>query len=132
MHWLFIAIGGGLGSVLRFLLQGRIQAWHPGLFPIGTLGINLIASAVIGFLGGCFVPASPAAGPAHLRLFLMVGILGGFSTFSSYSLENLYLIRDGHGRLAALYILASNILGIAFAFAGFGAAKALIRSGAMP
>ena len=76
MHWILIGIGGGLGAILRFLLQGRIQAWLPGLFPIGTLGVNLIASAVIGFLGGTFTPASPAAGPAHLRLFLMVGILG--------------------------------------------------------
>ena len=132
MHWLWIAIGGGLGSVLRFWLQGRVQGAFPGLFPIGTLAVNLIGSAVIGFLGGCFGPASPAAGPAQLRLFLMVGILGGFTTFSSFSLENLYLFRSGEGRLAAAYLLASNVLGVGLAFAGFALAKAVTRSGVGP
>jgi CrcB protein len=132
MHWLWIAIGGGLGSVLRFWLQGRVQVAFPGLFPTGTLAVNLIGSALIGFLGGCFGPASPAAGPAQLRLLLMVGILGGFTTFSSFSLENLYLLRSGEGRLAAIYLLASNVLGVALAFGGFALAKAVTRSSVGP
>lgn len=132
MHWLWIALGGGLGSVLRFWLQGRVQGAFPGLFPMGTLAVNLIGSAVIGFLGGCFGSASPADGPAHLRLFLMVGILGGFTTFSSFSFENLYLLRSGEGRLAAIYLIASNVLGVALAFGGFALAKAVTRSGVGP
>jgi CrcB protein len=132
MEWLWIAIGGGLGSVLRFWVQGRLQGAWPGLFPIGTLGVNLIGSAVIGFLGGCFGPAHPAAATAHLRLFLMVGVLGGFTTFSSFSLENFYLLKGGEGRLMALYLVASNLLGVALAMGGFLLAKTLIRSGTGP
>jgi CrcB protein len=131
MQWVYIAIGGALGTVLRFFVQGRIQSIMPGLFPIGTLGVNLIASAIIGFLGGCFTPGAASAGTHQFRLFLVVGILGGFSTFSSYAMENLYMLRDGQGRLAMLYIVASNTLGIALAFAGFFLARALIRSGAV-
>ena len=129
MSWLYVAIGGALGSVLRFFLQGRIQAWIPGPLPIGTLSINLLGSAIIGFVGGIF-GTSPAVAGHPVRLFLMVGILGGFTTFSSFSLENLYLIRDGQGRVAMLYILASNVGGILLAFGGFWLARAVSRSGA--
>ena len=130
MQWVYIAIGGALGSVLRFFLQGHIQKSLPGAFPMGTLGVNLLGSLVIGFLGGWFMASQPSTG--HLRLFLMVGVLGGFTTFSSFSLENMNLLRDGHGRLAVAYILTSNVLGIGLAFAGFFLAKALIRSGGEP
>jgi fluoride exporter len=132
MPWLWIAIGGGLGSVLRFWAQGRLQGAIPGMFPMGTLMVNLIGSAVIGFLGGCFAPGAPLAGQANLRLFLMVGILGGFTTFSSFSLENMTLLRSGETRLAVLYVLASNGFGIALAFGGYALARVFIRSGAGP
>jgi CrcB protein len=102
------------------------------MFPVGTLLVNLIGSAVIGFLGGWFAAGAPLAGQANLRLFLMVGVLGGFTTFSSFSLENLTLLRAGEARLALLYIVASNGLGIALAFGGYALAKVLIRSGAGP
>lgn len=130
MQWVYIAIGGALGSLLRYFLQGHIQKSLPGAFPMGTLGVNLLGSLVIGFLGAWFMASQPSTG--HLRLFLMVGVLGGFTTFSSFSLENLNLLRDGHGRLAVAYILTSNVLGIGLAFAGFFLAKALIRSGGEP
>jgi fluoride exporter len=132
MPWLWIALGGGLGSVLRFWMQGRVQAVFPGLFPMGTLAVNLAGSAVIGFLGGLFAPGSPAAAQANLRLFLMVGVLGGFTTFSSFSLENLTLLRSGEARLAVIYVLASNLFGIGLAFGGYALARAFIRSGAGP
>jgi CrcB protein len=132
MPWLWVAIGGGLGSVLRFWAQGRMQGAFPGPFPMGTLFVNLVGSAVIGFLGGCFATGSPLAGQANLRLFLMVGVLGGFTTFSSFSLENMTLLRSGEARLAVLYVLASNGIGIAMAFGGYALAKAFIRSGAGP
>jgi CrcB protein len=132
MPWLWVAIGGGLGSVLRFWAQGRLQGAFPGMFPAGTLLVNLIGSAAIGFLGGCFAAEGPLAGQANLRLFLMVGVLGGFTTFSSFSLENMTLLRSGEARLAVLYVIASNGFGIALAFAGYALAKVFIRSGAGP
>lgn len=130
MQWMYIALGGALGSVLRYFLQGHIQKSLPGAFPMGTLGVNLLGSLLIGFLGAWFASSQPSTG--HLRLFLMVGILGGFTTFSAFSLENVNLIRDGHLRLAAAYMLASNVFGIGLAFAGFGLARIVIRTGATP
>src|SRR3989338_5851406 len=104
MQWLWVGIGGALGSLLRFFLQGRIQVAHGGAFPWGTLAVNLAGSAAIGALAALF--AASGAPSRQLRLFLMVGILGGFTTFSSFSLENLELLRAGEGRLALFYVLA--------------------------
>jgi CrcB protein len=112
--------------MLRYFLQARIQAAYAvqaGVFPVGTLAVNLLGSIVIGFLGGWFLSAPVSQ---NLRLFLMIGILGGFTTFSSFSLENLNLLREGHARIALLYILASNVFGIGLAFAGFFLARALM------
>ena len=98
MHWLWIALGGALGSALRFFMQERIRIAYPGVFPMGTLAVNLV----------------------------------GFTTFSSFSRENLNLIREGHARTALVYILTSNGLGIGLAFGGFLLARALSRSVAGP
>lgn len=126
MHWIWIALGGGLGSVLRFWLQGRVQGMFAGPFPAGTLAVNLIGSLLIGFLGGVF-GAAPAGAQAQWRFFLMVGVLGGFTTFSAFSLENLNLLREGQGRLALAYLAASNGLGLALAFAGFALSRLVSR-----
>lgn len=130
MHWLWIALGGALGSVLRYSMQVRMQVAVGGVFPWGTLGVNLIGSAVIGILAGWFLVAPFSH---NLRLFLMVGILGGFTTFSSYSLDILTLLREGHARIAVLYVLASNVGGLGLALGGFLAARAMLgRSVAGP
>jgi fluoride exporter len=127
MQWIWIGMGGALGSVFRFFLQGLIQAGQAsqaGVFPLGTLAVNVAGSMVIGFLAGLFESAPVSA---NLRLFLMVGILGGFTTFSSFSLENLNLLRAGEGRAAILYMLLSNVLGIGMAFGGYFLARSLSR-----
>jgi len=84
--------------------------------------VNLIGSFIIGLLWGMF-ENQPAA---NLRTFLFVGVLGGFTTFSAYSIETLNLFRDGNVRLAILNILLNNLLGILLALGGFALAK-LIR-----
>ncbi len=124
MQLLWIGIGGALGSILRFLLQSRMRAEFPGNFPLGTLGVNLIGSLLIGFLAGWFLNV---AAPGHLKVFLMVGILGGFTTFSSFALENLTLIQGGHLKASLVYLLVSNTLGIGLAFGGFVVARAISR-----
>ncbi|MDB5050707.1 MAG: hypothetical protein JWO30_3778 [Fibrobacteres bacterium] len=129
MQFIWVGIGGALGSVLRFLVQARLQSAYPGNFPMGTLGVNLMGSLVIGLLGGWFL-SNPVSN--NLRLFLMVGILGGFTTFSSFALENLILVREGHMKAALLYLLTSNTLGIGLAFGGFLLARLLSRSAAGP
>jgi CrcB protein len=127
MAWFWVAAGGALGSLLRFLLQGRLQAAFPGPFPAGTLAVNLAGSALIGCLGALFA-SSPQGSGVTARAFLITGVLGGFTTFSSFSLENLNLIRAGEWRLALLYVLSSNALGILLALAGFWACRALMRA----
>jgi len=125
MQWIWIALGGALGSMARYFAQSRIQASQAGQFPMGTLSVNLIGSMVIGFLAGWFL-SNPVS--QHLRLFLIVGILGGFTTFSSFSLDALNLLRDGQVRTAVYYVSASNLGGIALAYGGFLLARALARS----
>lgn len=129
MQWLWIALGGALGSMARYFVQSRVQAVQAGMFPTGTLMVNLIGSALIGFLAGWFLAPSSSQ---NLRLFLMVGILGGFTTFSSFSLDNLNLIRDGQIRTAMIYVLISNVGGISLAFAGYLLAGAFSRYAAAP
>jgi CrcB protein len=129
MQWIWIGIGGALGSMLRFLLQSRMQSAYPGNFPMGTFGVNIIGCFVIGFLGGWFL-SHPVSNP--LRLFLITGILGGFTTFSSFALENLILVREGNLKAAAIYLIASNGVGLGLAAGGFLLARAISRSLAGP
>ncbi len=94
-----IALGGAIGSVLRYLLVGAIGA------PWGVAAVNVMGSFVIGAL---FV-LIPREG---WQLFLMTGLLGGFTTFSAFSLDTLKLFQGGQPQLAALYVLASVLLSL--------------------
>jgi fluoride exporter len=124
MQYIWVGMGGALGSILRFFMQSWIQVAYPGLFPTGTLIVNLAGSLAVGFLGGLFevIPS-----PKGLNTFLIVGVLGGFTTFSAFSLGNLTLLREGQGRMALLYILATNVLGIGLAFGGYFLARFILR-----
>lgn len=114
-----VMVGGAMGSLARFLLAGFAQRYVNNGFPIGTVLVNLIGSFIIGFLWGVF-ENQPAS---QLRAFLFVGVLGGFTTFSAYSLETLNLFKDGNIRLALLNILLNNVLGILLALGGLAVAK---------
>ena len=126
-QWFLVGIGGALGSLGRYALQGRIQAALAGGFPWGTLAVNLIGSTLIGALAA-FLETLPGAGAeSRTRAFLALGILGGFTTFSSFSAESLALIRAGEWRPALAYVLASNALGILLAAAAFGTARFFLK-----
>ena len=102
---LLVATGGAAGSVLRYLVSVlAIGAFGTG-FPWGTLAVNVIGSAAIGLLGGLGVEGG-------LRLLLVTGLLGGFTTFSAFSLET-GLLWQRHWSLAVLYVAASLALGLA-------------------
>ncbi|OGF50255.1 MAG: hypothetical protein A2231_04785 [Candidatus Firestonebacteria bacterium RIFOXYA2_FULL_40_8] len=122
LRYLYVALGGAIGSVLRYAVSGLDFKLSNGIFPTSTLIVNLFGSLVIGILWGMFerFEFSPM-----LRVFLFVGILGGFTTFSSFSLENLNLLRDGEVKTAVIYILITNISGIGLAFGGYFAARVL-------
>lgn len=120
----YVLLGGALGSVARYGLSLFTYRFVSPAFPWGTLAVNLLGSLVIGFLFSLFetVVISP-----QTRAFIFVGILGGFTTFSSFGLETMNLFRANELRLALTNIIASNLVGIAFVFTGYIAAKVLLR-----
>ena len=120
MRILLILLGGAIGTLTRFGVSGFAHQKFIGTFPVGTLAVNLMGSFLIGFLWG--VAENSTISP-NARLFLFVGILGGFTTFSAFSLETLSLLRTGDYKFALINILLNNVLGILLAFAGLMLAK---------
>lgn len=116
-----VAAGGALGSVLRWLVIVAAGARYGAAFPWGTLAVNLAGSYLIG------VVAELALGPVSvspaLRLFLATGICGGFTTFSSFTLDALVLTRDGNPGVAALYVGGSVALGLVALYLGVVTAR---------
>jgi CrcB protein len=113
----FVALGGALGSVSRYLLASWTQILSKSIdFPYGTLTVNLIGCFVIGFLAqlaetrGAFTPEA--------RAFIFVGILGGFTTFSSFGSDTINLFRDGETINALLNVGANVIVGLALVWLG--------------
>ena len=108
---IMVAIGGAAGSVLRYLTSVLALAWLGPAFPWGTLAVNAIGSFIIGALAGADVEGGA-------RLLLVTGFLGGFTTFSAFSLEATMLWDRAPG-LSIAYVAASIILGGALCLAGF-------------
>ncbi len=115
---LWIALGGALGTVARYLAARGVQGLGGGgVFPYGTLFVNLLGCLLIGVLAAGLTDDTPVR--STVKAALIVGCLGGFTTFSSFGLETLQLLRDGHLLAAALYVAGSNVGGILLAFVGF-------------
>jgi fluoride exporter len=114
----WIALGGALGSMARFWV-GIVVATYVGFrFPWGTLLINIIGSFIIGWFDALTGPSGHLAVPENARAFVMVGICGGFTTFSAFSLQILQLYQEGAALPASAYILASVALCLAAVWAG--------------
>lgn len=117
--WLAVGVGGAIGALTRHALNGWVLRLNlvPG-FPAGIFLVNIAGSAAIGLLAGML-----ASGRLHvsadLRAFLMVGILGGFTTFSSFSLDTLALLRTGQPGMAALNVFGQVALSLAAAAVGY-------------
>jgi CrcB protein len=121
MLYLIVFIGAGIGGALRHGVNvGATKLLGYG-FPFGTFIVNVLGSFAMGLLAGFF--AYRAGIPQHVRLFLTTGILGGFTTFSSFSLDIALLYERGQLTLAAFYVIGSVVFSIAGLFAGL----ALIR-----
>src|SRR5882757_5931000 len=117
MNYLIVFLGGGLGAALRHGMNIGVARWLGTAFPYGTLIINVTGSLVMGLIAGYF--AFKGGLSQHWRLFLTTGILGGYTTFSAFSLDTALLYERGELGLAALYVLGSVLLSIAGLFAGF-------------
>jgi len=123
-HLLFVGCGGFCGAILRFLLAGWVHRALPSAtFPIGTLAVNVAGCLAIGFLGG-LVEVKQTLSPPD-RLFLLVGLLGGFTTFSTFAFETLALLRDEQIVRACANVLLSTVLGLGAAWLGFVGARLL-------
>ena len=107
---MWVALGGALGSVARYWCSGLIARAVGETFPWGTLIVNVSGSLVIGFIATVSGPDGRFLIPPEARQFMMVGILGGYTTFSSFSLQTLSLARDGEWLLAGANIVGSVVL----------------------
>lgn len=120
MHQIIIVgVGGFIGSIFRYLMSGWVQRLSGDApFPYGTLSVNVLGCLAIGLLGGWADNAelfSPSA-----RLFLLVGLLGGFTTFSTFGYESMALLRDKEMLYALLYVGGHLLVGLAAVALGYG------------
>jgi fluoride exporter len=117
---LAVFVGGGLGALGRYGF-GLFASGFGAAFPFGTLGVNVIGSLLIGLLSQVLPPADE--GGALVRLFLITGVLGGFTTFSAFSLDVIDLVEKGAAMRAALYAAASVSLSLCAAVLGWSAGR---------
>jgi CrcB protein len=108
MHWLAVAVGGALGAMARYAVSIWVFNYSSDKFPYATLSVNVLGSFIMGILFVIIVER--AALPAEMRSLLMVGFLGAFTTFSTFSLDALSLWQNGHLFVALVYVLATVIL----------------------
>jgi len=119
---LLIGAGGFVGSVLRYAMGGLVHRIVPAtMFPLGTLAVNVVGCFCIGLLSG-LGEARGVLGP-RTRLFLLIGLLGGFTTFSTFGCETHALSRTGEMAKALLNVAANVIVGIAAVWAGFALSR---------
>ena len=108
MHWFAVAIGGALGAMARYAVSTWIFSVSSHKFPYATLSVNVLGSFIMGIL--FVVIIERAALPVEMRGLLMIGFLGAFTTFSTFSLDALGLWQNGHLFLALVYVLATVVL----------------------
>ena len=123
--YLWIAVGGALGSVARYAGSSLIASWFGETFPLGTLLINVLGSFVIGFFATLTGPDGRLVAPGDLRPFVMIGVCGGFTTFSSFSYQTLTLVQDGEYVRAGANVMGSVVLCLGAVWLGYIAAAAL-------
>ncbi|OGF17959.1 MAG: hypothetical protein A2W00_12565 [Candidatus Eisenbacteria bacterium RBG_16_71_46] len=113
---LAVALGGALGSALRWWLSGLVQDWTGSVFPWGTFAVNALGSLLIGFVAA--LAFERALVSPLVRVFVIVGVLGGFTTFSAFSYETVSLLREGQWFAALGYAGGSLVIGVVGALAG--------------
>jgi CrcB protein len=120
-----IALGGSLGAIARYGVSTYVLGSVNSVYPWGTLVVNLSGCLL---LGVCVEVFDQLLVPANLRSFIAIGFLGAYTTFSTYSLETINLLREGEFRLAGANVLVSNILGLAFLLAGIYLSRVSIKA----
>jgi CrcB protein len=123
MIW-YVALGSAIGGVARYLVGGWVQQRSGTTFPVQTLLINVSGSFLLGLVQR-YALETTALSP-EVRTMLTIGVLGGYTTFSTFSYETLRLVEDGDWRWASAYILLSVVLSVAAALLGVAAARELL------
>jgi CrcB protein len=118
---LTVGLGGGLGSIFRFLVQRAFLNGQETAFPTGTLAVNLIGCLTIGILWG--ISEKMNLLNAEWKLFLLTGLCGGFTTFSAYSQESIALLREGRFNLFLIYAGTTLIAGFLLTWLGYFLSK---------
>jgi fluoride exporter len=121
---ILVFVGAGLGGVFRHVVNILAARWFGNDFPLGTLFINVTGSLLMGLLVGWLAFKATANWSQPLRLFVATGVLGGYTTFSTFSLETILLIERQQIAMAALYVVASLLFG----FLGLWGAMLAVRS----
>lgn len=119
LAYLWVALGGALGSVSRFGLANLVLARYGSAFPVGTLAVNVTGSFIIGVLAAFADPNGRMVASPGFRQFFMIGVCGGYTTFSSFSLETLRLIRAGEFLYAGGNVLLSVTLCLIAVWLGY-------------
>ncbi|HET6277784.1 MAG TPA: fluoride efflux transporter CrcB [Candidatus Polarisedimenticolia bacterium] len=126
MKLLLVGAGGFVGSVLRYLVSGAAQAlFRNSTFPLGTLAVNVTGCFAIGLISQLAESRGFLGGPS--RTFLVIGVLGGYTTFSAYASESFNLLRAGEAPLAMVNVAAQALLGLCCVWLGRDAAYLLWR-----
>ena len=120
IYFIYVAGGGALGASLRFFVQSISKLYFPN-FPVGTLIVNIIGSFLIGLLANYL--NSKEISELFYKYFIIIGLLGSFTTFSAFSIETIELINEGRISLSLIYILLSFALTISAAFLGLSLNK---------
>jgi fluoride exporter len=116
-----VGLAGLVGTLCRYWLSGAVARRYGEEFPWGTLAVNVAGCFVVGLLFHLLQERQPAGETARAAVF--VGLLGGFTTFSSFGLQTFALLRDGRVGFAAANVVASNLLGVLMVYAGYALAK---------
>jgi CrcB protein len=119
MTALYVAIGGAAGSLLRYWCSGAVAQAFGETFPFGTLTVNVLGSMLIGTIAVVIGPDGRLLIAPEIRQLILIGLFGGFTTFSSFSLQTLALIQDGEWLYAGLNVVLSVVLCLAGVWLGW-------------
>ena len=115
---ILVFLGSGLGGCLRYVVAGWVQSWTTASFPTGTLVVNVCGCLAVGFLSAMFASPAGSAVREEYRIAILIGIVGGFTTYSAFGNETLSLAADRQTLFAALNVILSVLLGLAAVWLG--------------